>query len=515
LNSVEKRIVFVFAALKLLIHFLTNTIYTFHRDEFLYIDEGKHLAWGYLEVPPLTPFLGRIFTTLAGDGVFGVRLLPAIVGVVMIFLIARLVKEFGGGPWALVLACIAFLLSPASLRTNTLFQPVCLDIMWWTLTVLFAIRIVKYAKPRDYYLLGITLGMGWMAKYSIAFIALALLAGLLLTSQRRNLGNKHFLATVLIGFCIALPNLIWQYNHAFPVVTHMGELASTQLVHVDPAGFVSGQFMMQFAGVLIWIPGLIWLFLAPGSRQYRFLGWAYVVLVITLLTLSGKDYYTLGIYPALFAAGGTGIEQYLRKRSAMLYALTTIVVLLDAVAMPIGLPILPVDKLVAYCDALAKLGFEQRWEDGKIYPIPQDYADMRGWEEPVATVAKYYHALPPEKQETCLIYGGGYAHVGPLNYYRKKYELPEAQSLYASYVLWIPDTLQFDNMFLVDNAWQDSTALFYHQEFLDSTHNKYARDPGYVFYRSDPRPGMDSIVTEIIRSEKQRVRLRRSLLRTR
>jgi hypothetical protein len=160
--------------------------------------------------------------------------------------------------------------------------------------------------------------------------------------------------------------------------------------------------------------------------------------------------------------------------------------------------------MVKYCKWLENFGIEQRWEDGRIYPIPQDYADMVGWEEPVATVAKHYHALPPEKQKTCFIYGGSYANVGPLNYYHKKYNLPEAHSLQASYVFWMPDTLDFDNMFLVDDSWQDTTNLFYNQEFIDSTRNPFARDPGYVYYRSDPRPEKDSLVIEIVRTAKAR-----------
>jgi hypothetical protein len=371
------------------------------------------------------------------------------------------------------------------------------------------LRLVKYGRPRDYYLLGIIIGLGWLAKYSIAFIVVAMILGLLMTKARNALANRHLLVAVIIAFCIAAPNLIWQYMHRFPVINHMEELASTQLVHVDVAGFIMGQFLMQFAGVLIWLPGLLWLLFGKGARQYRFLGWAYIALIVILISLSGKDYYTLGIYPVLMAAGGVGIERLLVKQNRILfYGLTTIVILLNIPAIPMGLPILPVEKLVTYCNALAKLGIEQRWEDGRVYPIPQDYADMRGWEEPVATVAKVYHALSKEKQTTCLIYGGSYAHAGSLNYYRKKYDLPEAFSLHASYVLWAPDSVKIDNMILVDDTSADSSSWFYRNEFIDSTRNPYARDPGFVFYRSDPRPGLDSVITAIIREEKGRFRRR-------
>ena len=499
-----KHIVYFFAGLKLLIHFFTNTNYTFHRDEFLYLDEGNHLAWGFLEVPPMTPFLGKVFTTIFGDSVFGVRMLPALVGVIMVFLIARIAKELGGGKWALILSLTAFLLSPAFLRTNTLFQPVCLDQLIWVITILISILIVKYNRRRDYYLLGIAIGLGWLTKYSIAFIVLALLLGVLVTTQRKVLSIKTLAWTIGIAVIIAIPNLFWQYTHNFPIVQHMDELARTQLVHVNPGDFIFSQLLMQFMGLLIWIPGVIWLLFSKTAAPYRFLGWTYVFLIGLMLALSGKDYYTLGIYPVLVAAGGVAIEQWLNERTILKSALLGFVVVMNLLILPMGLPVLNVEQMVEYCKVLDRIGIEQRWEDGEKYPIPQDYADMRAWEEPVATVARHYHALPKEKQETCLIYGGSYAHAGPLNYYRKKYNLPVAQSLQATYVLWVPDTLKFDNMFLVDDTWQDSTALFYNQVLIDSTRDVYARDPGYVYYRSDPRPGMDSMVVEIVRGAKER-----------
>ena len=297
----EKQIVGAFLALKLLVHFLTNTIYTFHRDEFLYLDEGNHLSWGYLEVPPLIPFLGKVVTSIFGDSVFSVRLLPALTGAIVLVLVARLVKELGGGKWALILACTAFLTSLAFLRTSTLFQPVGLDVLWWVLMALLTVLILKYNHRRDYYFLGLVIGLGWLTKYSIGFMVFALLAGVLLTPQRRQLSTKGLLIAAVVALCIALPNLYWQYAHNFPVVTHMRELASTQLVHVEPSGFLINQLLMHFSSALIWIPGVLWLLFAQQTKPYRYLGWTYILVVGIILFLHGKDYYTLGVYPVMMA----------------------------------------------------------------------------------------------------------------------------------------------------------------------------------------------------------------------
>lgn len=502
----ENTLLIGLALIKLVTHFLTNTRYSFHRDEFLYLDEGNHLGWGFLEVPPLTPLIGKIATTVFGDSLFVVRLFPALAGAAMVILIGLMVKELGGKKWATLFACSAFILSPAFLRSNTLFQPVCFDQFWW---FLFAYLLVKAlnSEDRKYWIgMGIAAGLGWMTKYAIAFWIFSLLAGLLISPKRKALWSVNPLIAFGIALFIALPNLYWQYSYHFPVVHHMTDLAATQLVHVEPADFLTSQLLMQFAGFLVWIPGLFWLLFARSGQDFRYLGFAYLVLLALLLFLSGKDYYALGAYPALMAAGGVALERFFEHRAVVgRYGILVLMTGINLLALPMGLPVMSIEKMEKYCDRLAKYGVEQRWEDGKIYPIPQDYADMHGWEEMAANVAKKYHALPKEKQATCLVYGGGYHHAGTLNYYRKKYKLPEAFSLNSSYLLWAPDSVHFDNMILLDDRWQDSSALFHVHEFVDSTRLPYVRDKGYVFYRESPRFNVDSVIAARVREERGRL----------
>ncbi len=491
------------ACLKLLLHFFTNYNYGFHRDEFLYLDEGNHLGWGFFEVPPFTPFIGWLTTSLFGDGIFAVRLFPALAGAVVVFLIGLMVKEMGGKKWAIILACLAFILSPSFLRTNTLFQPVCFNQMWWAVAAFLLIKVAKKGHKKYWYWLGITVGLGWLTKYSIGFFMLAMLLGVLATNKRKWLATVHPWAAIGIAFLVALPNLLWQYHFNFPVVHHMSDLAATQLVNVSTGGFLFSQFRMQFASSLIWLPGLVWLFVSRNSKQFRFLAWGYVFLIAMLLFLSGKSYYTLGAYPMLMAAGGVAIEGFLEKKSNMLkYAFLVILILPNLFLLPIGLPLLPVEKLKSYSSTLANYGYVQKWEDGKTYALPQDYADMHGWEEMAATVAKKYHSLPEESRENCLIWGGGYSHASSLNYYRDKFELPEIFSLNSSYKLWAQVPAHFDNLILVDDVWSDSSSFFYHHEFVDSIRNPYAREKGYVFYRQNPRINIDSAMVEIIKKER-------------
>ena len=38
---------------------LIDPVYELHRDEFLHLDQARHLAWGYTSVPPVTSCFGE------------------------------------------------------------------------------------------------------------------------------------------------------------------------------------------------------------------------------------------------------------------------------------------------------------------------------------------------------------------------------------------------------------------------------------------------------------------------
>src|SRR5580700_5056755 len=81
----------------LALHLATNGIYGFHRDELYYLDSARHLAWGFVDYPPLTPAIARMSELLFGSSVRGLRLWPSLAGSVMIVLAALIAGELGGG----------------------------------------------------------------------------------------------------------------------------------------------------------------------------------------------------------------------------------------------------------------------------------------------------------------------------------------------------------------------------------------------------------------------------------
>src|SRR4051812_1066110 len=162
----------------------------------------------------------------------------------------------------------------------------------------------------------------------------------------------------------------------------MKELNETQLKYISPVGFLSDQLLMNLPCFFIWIAGLVYVFFAKKG-MYRFIGFAYVFVIVLLLVGHGKNYYSLGVYPPLFAFGACRLEQYpIAKRRLLRVAFILVPLAIGVFFLPIALPILPPAPLAALYKKLAteKTGV-LKWEDLKNHPLPQDFSDMLGWEE--------------------------------------------------------------------------------------------------------------------------------------
>lgn len=504
--QIENVLLGSFALCKLAIHLLSNRNYGFHRDEYLYLDESMHLSWGFMEAPPITPFIGRIALLLGGD-VQMVRFFPALIGAATIFLLGKMVREMGGDRWAQIIACSVLLLAPWLLGSNHLFQPVSFNQFCWFLSAFFIVKLIRSGQAKYWYIIGIVAGVGFLTKYSIAFFYAAFAFGLLLTPYRRWLGTRHPYLAILIALFIASPNLFWQYQHNWPVINHMRELSESQLTNVRISGFLSAQFLNQMGGNILWIAGLLFLFLSKSLKPYRILGWIYLFILLILILLRGKDYYTLGAYPMLYAAGAIFWAKLLAGRHfALKIALPLLVVLINLPALPYALPLLSIDRMKTYCAHMADhygLTGPLTWEDGRRHELPQDYADMHGWEEIVKRVANIYHSLPTAEQKTCMIYGGSYGHAGAINYFRDEYNLPEAYSFNSSYIMWAPDSIRFDRQIMIDDVRNLESQWFGSVVLMDSVQNPYARDPGYIYYRSEPKRDVEAVWKELVRERKK------------
>ena len=487
----EYWIVLLFALVKLMVHLLTASNYGFQRDAYLYMAQARHLDWGYFSTPPLVAFVTRLHTMLWGDSLLAVRLLPALIGITSLFMAGWLIKQLKGGVMAQVIGLTAIFLSPAFLRTASLLQPVVFNHLFWLLSAVVVFQLIRSQEPRKLLWLIPVLGLGWLAKYSIIFYALALLGALLISPHRKLLWSRYLPWTLAGGLLLILPNLLWQHAHNWPVISHMGELADTQLGNMQLKDFLMAQLFMHLPALPVWIGGLIWLIFNKKHRQFRVFAWAFALTLLLIILLRGKFYYTIAAYTMLMVFGGIAWEQWtVRPRRWIAWLVLVLVISNGIYALPLSLPIYRPDRLVEYGEKQAKLGLGVMfmWEDGEIHELPQDFADMVGWDELGQKVWIFFEALPDSVKATTLVYGEFYGCAGAMDYYRPDKNYPEVFSFNDAYMEWIPRKPELEHMIYV--GYSDRVPEYFQEVMLvGRVEHPHFREKGLpIWFGSYPTP---------------------------
>jgi len=433
-------IVAYLAVVKLLAHLATAGVYGLFVDELYFLACGEHLAWGYVDMPPLTALQAWVARTLFGDSMLAIRLLAALAGAGLVVLTGALARELGGRRFAQGLAALAVLVAPGYLAVGSYLSMNSVEPLLWMGCALVLIRIIKSGNIRLWIWFGVLAGLGLENKQTMLMFTFALIAGLLLTAERRRMANRWFLLGGLVAFLIFLPNLIWMVQHHFPHLELLANIRSNQRnVALNPFQFVGQQILaMHPLALPIWLCGLWSLLIGGNGGRYRALGWAYLLALGTLLMMNGRFYYLLPAYPMLFAAGAVAIEGWLDRprwgwvRPAYVALLAVTGVLLA----PIAMPVLPPQALVRYTEII---GLSQpKLEHRQSSALPQLFADRFGWPEMAATVAKVYNALPPGERAKAAIYGNDYGEAGAIDFYGPALGLPKAISGHLTYWYWGP-----------------------------------------------------------------------------
>jgi hypothetical protein len=463
---------FAFAALKLLLHATAITHYGYFRDELYYIACSHHLAWGYVDQPPLSIALLAAVRVLLGTSLVALRLLPALSGAASVLLTGLIARDLGGGRFAQAVACLCAVISPAWLAVDHFFSMNSFDTFFWTLSAWFLLRALDENRLSRWALLGLVLGLGLLNKTSMLWFGGGMALGLVLTGYRRTLRTPGpWIAAAIAAVCFA-PYVIWNWQHHWPTLEFMRNASGEKMVRTGFAAFWAQQFLfMNLIAAPVWIIGLIALL---RSGRTRVLGIIFIA-VAALLVASGSsrpNYLTVA-YAPLLAAGGVAIERFARDpaRAAgwawLGPAAIAAIVLIGVVSVPIGLPFLPVDQEVAYMRGLRlRPPPEEHASQGDL---PQYLADMFGWEDMVRRVARVYTALPEEQRAKCAIFAYNYGEAGAIDFFGPRYGLPPAISPHNSYWFWGPRGATGEVVIIVGGPRHDAHSDFRSAVLADTT----------------------------------------------
>src|SRR5215470_15439235 len=325
-----------FAAVEL----VASSRYGFQQDELYFITAGRHLAFGYVDQPPLVPLLTRI-TDILGVSPTAVRIIPALAGGAVVVMAARLAALFGAGRFGRVFAALATACTPIVIGATHIGNTTPLDLAAWAVVLLCVTTALLRHRPHWWLGAGAAAGAGLENNNLMVLLLAGLALGILVSEQRPVLRTRWPWLGAGIAAVIWAPNIIWQATHGWPQLAMASALHQQNTSTADYLGGLPAQLV--YLGLLV-IP----LTIAGFSRlwrtpELRFIAVAATVIVVYVLAwVPGKVYYTGGMAPAVLAAGSLAAEGWIaRARRPRLRR--GVVIAAPLVGMAITLPgVLPI-----------------------------------------------------------------------------------------------------------------------------------------------------------------------------
>jgi len=399
--------------------------YGYHRDELYFLVASRHLAWGYVDQPPLTPALAGLARLLFGDWLPGLRLLPALAVGALVVVTGLIARELGGGRAAQLLAAACVAASGLTIAVGHLHSTTTYDVLLWAVGLLLLVRLLGTGERRLWLAVGPVAGIGLLNKASVAQLAGVVLVGLLADREaRRLLASRWLLAGGAVAAALWAPYLAWQAGHGWPQLAIFADLRATDGGLGAGLTFLPFQLLMTSPLLApVWVVGLLALLRGGWARPWRPLAIAYLLLVAFYTLVGGKPYYAFGFYPVLFAAGAVWLARWRERRGQgglPLRRLLPAVAVAAALPLPLLLPVLPASTL------------------GVVAQVNEDAGETFAWPTYVAQVLRVRDGLPPAERAGVVAVTGNYGEAGALARYGGAWGRDAVFSGHNSFWWWGP-----------------------------------------------------------------------------
>jgi hypothetical protein len=446
--------VLIIAGLSFLAHVLVGDNYGYFRDELYVLAMSQHPAFGYVDVPPLVPWITLIPRLLTGNALWAIHVISALVCAGTIILTGLMARLLGGTRWVQGLAALASATALALLAIGSQYGYDVFDEFWWALCATILILLLRDERPRRWLAFGLVAGLGLLTKETILFWGFALVVGLLLTPQRRLLFTRWTLVGGLIAFALFLPFLIWNAANGWASFQYWANYSHYHSAGGSPLAFLPNQILlMNPVSVFLWGAGL-WYFFSARGRRYRVFGWAYLILFVLFIAIQGKSYFLAPAYPPLFAGGAVLFGEWRVGFRRWVAVYPVVLTLIGVLLAPAVMPVLPPAVYAQIYGTSGSAGA------GDSYGLPQNLADRFGWEQQVALIAQVYHSLPPDEQRVACIFTSNYGEAAALVQFGGRYHLPPPISGHNAFYIWGPHGCTGQVIITINVAPQDAVQAF-------------------------------------------------------
>jgi Dolichyl-phosphate-mannose-protein mannosyltransferase len=409
--SSDVAVLIYLALATVVVQLLAGGRFGFHRDELATLADAHHLTWGYIAYPPITPFFARLSLSFFGTSLAGFRFFAALAQAASVVLTGLMARAIGGRRGAQLIAAAAAV--PFCLASGALMQYVAFDYLFWVLTAYFVVRLLGSGDPRWCLAIGGSIGLGMMAKYTMGFFVIGIVAGVLLTKTRGHLASKWLWMGVGLSLLIFSPNLLWQVQHHFISLDFLSHIHERDIRLGRNQGFFTDQIKFTLLAFPLALAGLYFYLASKAGSRFRMLGWMYVVPLLLFGLAKGRGYYLGPAYPMLYAAGGVWGERCLlslnRPKTIAVRALACTALAADIIlTAAIVIPPAPVNS------ALWRFASKNNG----------DLVEELGWPELVQTIAQIRDSLPPDERAHLGVMAGNYGEAGAIDLYGPHYALP-------------------------------------------------------------------------------------------
>jgi len=469
-----RNITILFFLIKLFIHLYTNAFegYGIFRDELYLYACSLRPDLGYVDQPPLSVWMLKVFSMVFGKSVFAIRFVPALLGALCIIPLAMSVRQLGGKKIALMITLSAFVISPIYLAYCGYYSMNSIDMLLWNVILLLVIKINADQNPKLWIALGALMGLALMNKIGMLWFGLGLLISLLITHERHWLSTRWPYLAGALALLIFSPYIIWNATHHWPTIEFLGSVGekySTQSITT----FLSGQLLINNpSNIIVWLAGIVFfIFMKRGRNSIQLFTIFMTILIILLINGHSKPEYLAQIFVVLFIGGGLAIEQWTTKRKWVAY-LVIVNQFIGILSAPLAIPILPVEKYISFAKFV---GIAPSTGEGhQLAELPQFYADMFGWENQAKAIAKVYHNLSEAQKAQCAIFGDNYGRAGAVDYYADKYDLPHSIGSHNNYWIWGPDQYSGELLIVLSSDVGDKATLFEEVIEMGEVYTPYA-----------------------------------------
>lgn len=407
-------------------------------DELYYVSCAKRLAWGYVDHPPLAPFVLRGALAIFGDSIVALRVPAATCGALVVWLTGWMAGRLGASRYGQAIACAAVISAPLLQVLFGFYSMNGIELVLWLAMGATLIEIERRGDPRWWLVFGALAGLALLTKHTVTTFVAALGLAFLFTPARRHLRGPWLWAGATLAFVVALPNALWQHAHGWPSLEFYRNAALYKNNPASPGEILMQQVLFMSPGVLpVTVAGLVWLWRRPGARL-RHLPLQYAVMLGLLLwSAQSRPDRLAGVYPLLFAAGGVALGELAASTRLVRIGLPIWIAAWGLLLLPIGTPVLSPDQTARH---LARLGVSHQSErgEGKRTPLPQHYADRLGWPQLVDDVAAVRDTLPAGDRAHVAFFAQSYGQASALDWLGASRQLAPVYATHNTWFYWGP-----------------------------------------------------------------------------